>query len=70
MPKTVDIVRRASMPTFRAVSDGMRGQILLLGQAIHRHFGPQSTLVRTWLSARMVLWVATLLGFYLLFYYL
>nr|MBS0021304.1 Na(+)/H(+) antiporter subunit D [Gammaproteobacteria bacterium] len=69
LPDAVRGISRASVPLASALSDGVRGQMLVLGQTMYRHFGPQSTLVRTWLSARMVLWVAGLLGFYLFFYY-
>ncbi len=70
LPDAIRGISRASAPVVTTFSDGVRGQMLLLGQSVYRHFGPQSTLVRTWLSARMVLWVAALLGFYLLFYYI
>lgn len=69
LPNAVRGISRASAPLASALSDGVRGQMLVLWQTMYRYFGPQSTLVRTWLSARMVLWVAALLGFYLFFYY-
>lgn len=69
LPDAVRGISRASVPLASALSDGVRGQMLVLWQTMYRYFGPQSTLVRTWLSARMVLWVAALLGFYLFFYY-
>ncbi|MGC1953908.1 MAG: Na(+)/H(+) antiporter subunit D [Gammaproteobacteria bacterium] len=69
LPDAVRGISRASVPLASALSDGARGQMLVLWQTMYRYFGPQSTLVRTWLSARMVLWVAALLGFYLFFYY-
>ncbi len=37
---------------------------------LHRHHGPQGILAKTWLTGSMVLWVAFLLGAYLIFYYL
>ena len=40
-----------------------------LGQA-SRHHGPQGILARTWPLGSMVLWVAVLLGAFLLFYYI
>ena len=44
------------------------GRYLL--RAVHRHYGPQGTLARTWPTGSMVLWVAVLLGSSLLLYYL
>ncbi len=70
MPEAVRGVSRLGVPAFSAVRQEIRGRMLFLGQTVYRHFGPHSTLVRTWLSGRMVLWVAALLGSYLLFYYL
>ena len=37
--------------------------------ALFRYHGPRGILARTWATGSMVLWVAILLGFYLLFYY-
>ncbi|MDJ0873106.1 MAG: Na(+)/H(+) antiporter subunit D [Gammaproteobacteria bacterium] len=38
--------------------------------ALFRYHGPQGVLARTWATGSMVLWVAILLGVYLIFYYL
>ena len=70
IPAAVRGVRHASMPLNNAVSHELHGRMLRLGQTVYRQCGPQSALARTWLSGRMVLWVAALLGGYLLFYYL
>ena len=40
-----------------------------VGVRLHRHHGPQGLLARTWPTGSMVLWVAFLLGIYLIFYY-
>ncbi len=37
--------------------------------ALFRYHGPQGVLARTWATGSMVLWVAILLGVYLVFYY-
>ena len=38
-------------------------------EALFRFHGPQGVLARTWATGSMVLWVAILLGVYLIFYY-
>ncbi len=40
------------------------------GVHLHRHHGPQGLLSKTWPTGSMVLWVAFLLGVYLIFYYM
>jgi len=45
-----------------------RGLDTLAG-ALFRSFGPQEILARNWATGSMVLWVAILLGVYLVFYY-
>ena len=42
----------------------------VVGAHLHRHHGPQGILSRTWPTGSMVMWVAFLLGAYLIFYYL
>ena len=42
----------------------------MAGARLHRHHGPKGLLARTWPTGSMVLWVAFLLGVYLIFYYL
>jgi len=44
--------------------------IFQIGASLHRHHGPQGILSRTWPTGSMVMWVATLLGAYLIFYYI
>ncbi len=41
-----------------------------LMHALSRHHGPQGILARTWPTGSMVLWVAVVLGMYLVLYYL
>jgi multicomponent Na+:H+ antiporter subunit D len=36
---------------------------------IYRHYGPEGILARTWQTGSTALWVAVLLGLYLLLYY-
>jgi len=44
--------------------------LFLAGTRLHRHHGPQGILSRTWPTGSMVMWVAFLLGAYLIFYYI
>lgn len=48
----------------------LRRGLLQLGSRIQRHHGPEGLLARTWPTGSMVLWVAILLGAYLLLYFL
>lgn len=53
----------------RALS-GLKRILFLVGTRLHRHHGPQGILSRTWPTGSMVMWVAFLLGAYLIFYYI
>ena len=44
--------------------------LFLVGTRLQRHHGPQGILSRTWPTGSMVMWVAFLLGAYLIFYYI
>jgi multicomponent Na+:H+ antiporter subunit D len=44
--------------------------LFITGARMHRHHGPQGILSRTWPTGSMVMWVAFLLGAYLIFYYI
>jgi multicomponent Na+:H+ antiporter subunit D len=55
------LYRLATVPTERLLRGGLA--------RIYRHHGPQSVLARTWPTGSMVLWVAILLGAYLVLYY-
>ena len=44
--------------------------LFIVGTRLHRHHGPQGILSRTWPTGSMVMWVAFLLGAYLIFYYI
>ena len=44
--------------------------VFITGSRLHQHHGPQGVLSKTWPTGSMVLWVAFLLGAYLIFYYL
>ena len=54
-----DGLRRGALGGYRRVVAGLA-----------RHHGPQGVLARTWPTGSMVLWVAVLLGAYLVFYYI
>jgi len=49
---------------------GAHGLYLRVLTGLFRHHGPHGVLARTWPTGSMVLWVAVLLGAYLIFYYL
>lgn len=49
---------------------GLKKILFLVGTRLHRHHGPQGILSRTWPTGSMVMWVAFLLGGYLIFYYI
>ena len=64
--------RRLSLgasPVDARVRLGMRRRLDTVVRALFRYHGPQGILARTWATGSMVLWVAILLGFYLVFYY-
>jgi len=42
----------------------------VMGSRLYRHHGPKGILSRTWPTGSMVMWVAFLLGAYLIFYYI
>jgi multicomponent Na+:H+ antiporter subunit D len=44
--------------------------LFITGARMHRHHGPQGILSRNWPTGSMVMWVAFLLGAYLIFYYI
>ena len=49
---------------------GLKKILFITGSRLHRHHGPQGILSRTWPTGSMVMWVAFLLGAYLIFYYI
>jgi multicomponent Na+:H+ antiporter subunit D len=53
-------------PLDRAIRQGTTGITRNVISALFRHHGPQGLLARTWPTGSMVLWVAVLLGAYLL----
>ena len=63
--------------TLNSVASGEKGIFISIKKLsfeaaarLHRHHGPQGLLAKTWPTGSMVLWVAFLLGVYLIFYYL
>jgi multicomponent Na+:H+ antiporter subunit D len=44
--------------------------LYLTAARLHRHHGPQGILSRSWPTGSMVMWIAFLLGAYLIFYYI
>jgi len=52
------------------LSTSIKTLVFVIGTRLHRHHGPQGILAKTWPTGSMVMWVAFLLGMYLIFYYL
>ena len=69
VPQTIRGLGDAIIPASRTLRERIQMQLTSFFHTTHRYFGPQSVSARTWPSGRMVLWVAALLGGYLLFYY-
>ncbi len=63
------VSRTAIGGTDRAIRQALHRQGLRLLTGLFRHHGPHGILARTWPTGSMVLWVAVLLGAYLIFYY-
>jgi multicomponent Na+:H+ antiporter subunit D len=57
-------------PLDRSLRQGTADLARVVVEALFRHHGPQGLLARTWPTGSMVLWVAVLLGAYLLAYLL
>ena len=53
-----------------SIVNAMKKIWFISGSRLQRHHGPQGILSKTWPTGSMVLWVAFLLGAYLIFYYL
>ena len=49
---------------------GARRRLRAVTDLLRRHHGPDGVLARTWPTGSVVLWVALLLGMYLVLYYL
>ncbi|MEC9340144.1 MAG: Na(+)/H(+) antiporter subunit D [Pseudomonadota bacterium] len=54
-------------PVYRGFINGLRALLTALTKPLVDHHGPQGVLARAWPIGSMVLWVAVLLGFYLIF---
>ncbi len=54
----------------QGILSAMKKMLHITGKKLHRHHGPQGILSRTWPTGSMVMWVAFLLGAYLIFYYI
>ena len=62
---SVSVVRSVGVHLGQATHARLGG----VARGVYRLCGPQSMAARTWPTARMVLWVAAILGGYLVFYY-
>ncbi len=66
------VLRRISQtggPIDASLRLGVRRRMETVVGALFRYNGPKGILARTWPTGSMVLWVAVLLGIYLIFYY-
>ncbi len=54
----------------KGILTALKKVLFITGTKLHRHHGPEGILSRTWPTGSMVMWVATLLGAYLIFYYI
>lgn len=68
-PAVLGRLGTASLSAYGATLRSVEHRLSRFIDAIFRHHGPQGILARTWPTGSMVLWVAILLGAYLIFYY-
>jgi multicomponent Na+:H+ antiporter subunit D len=54
----------------KGMLSALKKVLFITGTKLHRHHGPEGFLSRTWPTGSMVMWVAFLLGAYLIFYYI
>ncbi len=66
VPVTVVRVLETARPVDQAVRGGVVNLLSALVNGVFRHHGPEGVLARTWPTGSMVLWVAVLLGVYLI----
>ena len=52
------------------IHNALKKFVFVAGSRLHRHHGPQGILSKTWPTGSMVMWVAFLLGAYLILYYM
>jgi multicomponent Na+:H+ antiporter subunit D len=68
-PQVLRRIETLRSPVDARMRLAVRRRLDTLVSALFRFHGPQGILARTWATGSMVLWVAILLGFYLIFYY-
>ncbi len=68
--KVVKACTAFASPVDSQIRLSVRRRVGALVDALFLYHGPQGILARTWPTGSMVLWVAILLGLYLIFYYL
>ncbi len=54
----------------KGLLNGLKKFLFITSSRLQKHHGPQGILAKTWPTGSTVLWVAILLGAYLIFYYL
>ncbi|MEK6204740.1 MAG: proton-conducting transporter membrane subunit, partial [Amylibacter sp.] len=70
-PQSIRYLVASATPAYQAASRFVRDFIEIgIIKNLVRYHGPEGILARAWLIGNMVLWVAVLLGFYLILYYL
>ena len=70
LPNTIRRVIAVIAPIDAGVRRGVSLRLSRLVEGLFRHHGPHGVLARTWPTGSMVLWVAILLGAYLVLYYI
>ncbi len=69
-PRMASRVTDAAAATREETERGLRSRIDQVVRRLFEIHGPHGPLARTWPTGSMVLWVAVLLGAFLLFYYI
>jgi len=66
-------ISKVAYPAYSNADGQLRSMVVRRAQRLttelYRHHGPHGVLARTWPTGSMVLWVAILLGAYLLLYF-
>lgn len=70
LPATIHKLLAAARPLYTALHNHARKYCINCMDGLIRHHGPQGILARTWPTGSTVLWVAILLGAYLILYYI
>jgi multicomponent Na+:H+ antiporter subunit D len=70
LPAAIGGIDRHGRSLQARIADRFTSDLLSLSASLRQHYGPQSIFARTWSTGPTVLWVAVLLGAFLVLYYL